>query len=280
MLPPLDRRSPDRPRFSAKDRFVIVSRVEILALRKHLGAQAGGGLSNRPRFRRVPGIQGVARTMPFQLPELPFAKDALAPHMSAETLEFHHGKHHKAYVNKTNELIAGRRQPGRRLAAAGRSREPSAPGNDKLFNNSAQLWNHSFFWQCLAPAQGQQPSGKLAKLIDDALRQRRGPARQAAGGSGQPFRQRLGVAGARPRIAADHLAPRCRHADRPRGHGAAVHARCVGACLLHRLSQRAAEVRRRRCSRTSSTGISSRENLDGQRLRSRADQEGARARPS
>jgi len=106
--------------------------------------------------------------MPFQLPELPYAKDALAPHMSAETLEFHHGKHHRAYVTKTNELIADDQ------ALSGASliqvvREARRSENAKLFNNSAQLWNHSFFWQCLAPAQGQQPSGKLATLINDAF---------------------------------------------------------------------------------------------------------------
>jgi Fe-Mn family superoxide dismutase len=106
--------------------------------------------------------------MPFQLPELPFAKDALAPHMSAETLEFHHGKHHRAYVTKTNELIADDRGlSGASLVQV--VREAKRAENSKLFNNSAQLWNHSFFWQCLAPAQGQQPSGKLATLINDAF---------------------------------------------------------------------------------------------------------------
>jgi len=106
--------------------------------------------------------------MSFQLPELPYAKDELAPHMSAETLEFHHGKHHKAYVAKTNDLIAD----DRTLAGASLVqivREARRAENSKLFNNSAQLWNHSFFWQCLAPAQGQQPSGKLATLINDAF---------------------------------------------------------------------------------------------------------------
>ena len=106
--------------------------------------------------------------MTFQLPELPFAKDALAPHMSAETLEFHHGKHHKAYVTKTNELVQGEQ------ALSGASlidvvRQAKQAGNSKLFNNSAQLWNHSFFWQCLAPAEGQRPSGKLAQLIEDGF---------------------------------------------------------------------------------------------------------------
>ena len=87
--------------------------------------------------------------MAFQLPELPYAKDALAPHMSAETLEFHHGKHHRAYVNKTNELIEAEAQ----LQGA----------------SLAQLWNHSVFWQCLAPAEGQKPTGKLAQLIEEGF---------------------------------------------------------------------------------------------------------------
>ena len=106
--------------------------------------------------------------MPFQLPELPYGKDALAPHMSAETLEFHHGKHHKAYVSKTNELLE--KEGG--LSGASLTqviREATRGGNAKLFNNAAQLWNHSFFWECLAPAEGQRPSGKLAHLIDDGF---------------------------------------------------------------------------------------------------------------
>jgi Fe-Mn family superoxide dismutase len=106
--------------------------------------------------------------MPFQLPELPYAKDALAPVMSAETLEYHHGKHHKAYVTKTNELL------GQDSSLNGASlidvvRKAKSSGNNKLFNNAAQLWNHSFFWQCLAPSDGQKPSGRLAQLIDDAF---------------------------------------------------------------------------------------------------------------
>ena len=104
--------------------------------------------------------------MPFQLPDLPFAKDALAPHMSAETLDYHHGKHHKAYVTKTNELLEKETSlSGASLIEVVRGAKSS--GNAKLFNNSAQLWNHSFFWQCLAPANGQQPEGRLAQLIQD-----------------------------------------------------------------------------------------------------------------
>jgi len=106
--------------------------------------------------------------MPFELPELPYAKDALTPVMSAETLEYHYGKHHKAYVTKTNELIS------QDASLNGASlidvvRKAKSSGNNKLFNNSAQLWNHSFFWQCLAPADGQKPSGRLGQLIQDGF---------------------------------------------------------------------------------------------------------------
>jgi len=105
--------------------------------------------------------------MAFHLPDLPYAKDALAPHMSAETLEFHHGKHHAAYVKKTNELLQDKRLSGASLVEVVRAARRD--GDSKLFNNSAQLWNHSFFWQCLAPARHQRPEGKLKRMVDEAF---------------------------------------------------------------------------------------------------------------
>ena len=103
--------------------------------------------------------------MPFQLPDLPYAQDALAPVMSPETLEYHHGKHHRAYVNKTNELIQGEANlSGASLLQV--VKEAKRSGNNKLFNNSAQIWNHSFFWQCLAPQGSTSPSGRLKDMID------------------------------------------------------------------------------------------------------------------
>ena len=105
--------------------------------------------------------------MPFSLPPLPYAEDALAPHMSAETLSFHHGKHHRAYVTKTNAMLE--EKGGSRGSLIDVVRRAKQDGDRKLFNNSAQLWNHSFFWQCLAPADGQKPSGKLAGLIDEGF---------------------------------------------------------------------------------------------------------------
>jgi Fe-Mn family superoxide dismutase len=104
--------------------------------------------------------------MVFSLPDLPFGRDALGTHMSAETLDFHHGKHHRAYVDKLNGLVAEEKD----LAGASLVkviRAAMAKGDAKLFNNAAQHWNHSFFWQCLAAAEGQRPTGQLAELIDE-----------------------------------------------------------------------------------------------------------------
>ena len=105
--------------------------------------------------------------MPFQLPELPYAKDALEPHYSAKTLEFHHGKHHNAYITKTNELIAGTDLEGKsveEVIAAAKSK-----GDKMLFNQSAQIWNHTFFWHGMKPGGGGAPSGAVGEAIDKAF---------------------------------------------------------------------------------------------------------------
>lgn len=99
----------------------------------------------------------------YVLPELPYAYDALAPFVSAETLHFHHDKHHKAYVDKTNELAAKAGLAGRALEDV--VREAHRRGEQKLFNNAAQAWNHAFFWRCMAPGAGGEPSGALAEAI-------------------------------------------------------------------------------------------------------------------
>jgi superoxide dismutase, Fe-Mn family len=105
--------------------------------------------------------------MPFTLVDLPFAKDALGTFMSAETLEFHHGKHHKAYVDKTNAVLDEKGLAGASLTdviRAGKSK-----GDTPLFNNAAQIWNHNFFWRCLAPADERRPTGKLAALVEEGF---------------------------------------------------------------------------------------------------------------
>jgi len=98
--------------------------------------------------------------MAFELPNLPYSKDALQPHMSAETLEYHHGKHHKAYVDNLNKLIAGKPEESKSLEEIIKSSE------GPLFNNSAQVWNHTFFWSCMKPNGGGAPTGDLASAID------------------------------------------------------------------------------------------------------------------
>ena len=105
--------------------------------------------------------------MAFTLPPLPFAKDALGDYMSAETLEFHHGKHHKAYVDKTNGMLGEKGLEGASLVEVIRAARER--GDSGLFNNSAQIWNHSFYWNCLAPAEGQKPESRLAKMIDEGF---------------------------------------------------------------------------------------------------------------
>ena len=94
------------------------------------------------------------------LPALPFALDALAPHMSKETLEYHHGKHHQAYVTNLNNLQKGTEFESMSLEDIVRK---SSGG---IYNNSAQIWNHTFFWNCLKPKGGGSPQGALAKAID------------------------------------------------------------------------------------------------------------------
>jgi len=97
--------------------------------------------------------------MAFTLPELPYSKDALAPHISAETLEFHHGKHHKAYVDKLNELLAGKPEADKPLEEVIMSSE------GPVFNNAAQIWNHTFYWNSIKPKGGGEPTGDLAAAI-------------------------------------------------------------------------------------------------------------------
>jgi superoxide dismutase, Fe-Mn family len=105
--------------------------------------------------------------MPFSLMDLPFDEDALAPVMSAETISFHHGKHHKAYVDKTNELLDGKKDlVGATVSEVARAAHKAK--DQTLFHNAAQLWNHNFFWMSLSP-EGGKPSAKLHDLISDSF---------------------------------------------------------------------------------------------------------------
>ena len=99
--------------------------------------------------------------MEHQLPQLPYAKDALAPHMSAETFDYHYSKHHQAYVTNLNNLIKGTEYETLDLEAIVKK----APAGG-VYNNAAQVWNHTFFWNCLTPNGGGAPKGALAAAID------------------------------------------------------------------------------------------------------------------
>ncbi|CAI2438704.1 superoxide dismutase [Fe] [Serratia liquefaciens] len=101
--------------------------------------------------------------MSFELPALPYEKNALEPHISAETLEYHYGKHHNAYVVNLNNLLKGSEFGGLSLEAIIKA---SSGG---VFNNAAQVWNHTFYWHCLSPQGGGEPQGKLAAAINQAF---------------------------------------------------------------------------------------------------------------
>ncbi len=105
--------------------------------------------------------------MSFELPELPFAYDALEPHMSKETLEFHHDKHHKAYVVNGNKAFEGLPNMGETLEEVVVNAQKQGEG--ALYNNAGQHWNHTFFWNSLSPNGGGVPEGDLAKAINDSF---------------------------------------------------------------------------------------------------------------
>ena len=102
--------------------------------------------------------------MAFTLPDLPYAQDALAPHISAETLSFHHGKHHKAYVDKANDAVKGTDLES--LSLEELIKKSWADKNMGVFNNAAQIWNHTFYWHSMTPNGGGKPTGAIADAID------------------------------------------------------------------------------------------------------------------
>ena len=106
--------------------------------------------------------------MAFELPPLPYPKDALEPHMSARTLEFHHDKHHHAYVATLNKLVQDTplaRQPLEEVIRAAAKDE----SKQTIFNNAAQAWNHTFFWDCMRPRGGGKPAGELLQRIEQGF---------------------------------------------------------------------------------------------------------------
>ena len=179
--------------------------------------------------------------MPFELPPLPYAKDALAPYISANTLDFHHGKHHQTYVTTLNNLTKDTPLASKSLEevikdAAG---DPSKTG---VFNNAAQVWNHTFFWNCMKPGGGGKPTGPVASAIDQALRLVREVRRGVQERLRHPVRQRLGLARRRERHAEGPQDQQCRSAAGSRPAGAAD-LRRLGARLLSRLPESASRLR-------------------------------------
>lgn len=102
---------------------------------------------------------------PVALPELPWAKDALAPVISEETINFHYGKHHKAYVDKTKELIAGTELEDKSLEEIIIAAAAARPEKQGLFNNASQVWNHNFYWECLTPADKSELPVELEAML-------------------------------------------------------------------------------------------------------------------
>ncbi|OHE83156.1 MAG: superoxide dismutase [Lysobacterales bacterium RIFOXYD1_FULL_69_11] len=101
--------------------------------------------------------------MAIELPPLPYERNALEPHISAETLEYHYGKHHKTYVDNLNKMIEGTEFADMPLEEIVRKSQGG------MFNNAAQVWNHTFYWNCLSPNGGGEPTGKVAEAINKAF---------------------------------------------------------------------------------------------------------------
>lgn len=126
--------------------------------------------------------------MAFELPKLPYALNALEPYISKETLEYHYGKHHQAYVNKLNTLIPNTEFEGKSLE------EIIKKSSGGIFNNAAQVWNHTFYWHCMTPNASNEPTGKLA----DAIKKTFGSFdafKEKFLNLSQPIRLRLGLVG-------------------------------------------------------------------------------------
>ena len=171
--------------------------------------------------------------MAFSLPELPYATTALEPYLSAETFEYHYGKHHKAYVDTLNKMVEGTDDADASLE------DIIMKAEGKLFNNAAQVWNHTLYWNSMAPGGGGAPIGRRRRRDQRRLRlattrssEQFKTAATGQFGSGWAW---LTLDGGKLAISATG------NADLPMKHGSdgGAHVRRVGARLLHRLPQRA-----------------------------------------
>ena len=170
--------------------------------------------------------------MSIALPDLPYALDALEPHVSSKTLEKHYGAHHRGYVTKLNGLIEGTDYAAMELEAmvlAARSN-----GDTAVFNNAAQIWNHTFLWHSMAPNGGGAPGAELVSTLENSF---------SSLGGARPVRQRLGLARAEGWQARDRVIVECRRPACER-FCTAIDARRLGTRVLPRLPERAQSLRR------------------------------------
>ncbi len=179
--------------------------------------------------------------MAFELPPLPYPKNALEPHTSAQTLDFHHGKHHQAYVTNLNNLVKDSPMESQSLEQiiAATAKDASKAG---IFNNAAQVWNHTFFWNCMKPQWRRHAERRHRPGDRPRPRRPRQVQGRFQGGRGRPVRQRLGLACRQRRQALDHPDAE-RGQPALRGPDRAPHLRCVGARLLPRFPEPPARFR-------------------------------------
>jgi Fe-Mn family superoxide dismutase len=150
---------------------MLLSKREFCKGMAAAAVAATGGFSFAKAVAGATTAHPKETAMPFTLPPLPYEPTALEPHISANTLSFHHGKHHAAYVNKLNELIAGTEYEALTLEDIIKKTAGAAAGSkeSQIFNNAAQVWNHTFYWHCMKGNGGGKPSGEIARKIDSDL---------------------------------------------------------------------------------------------------------------
>ena len=191
--------------------------------------------------------------MAFSLPALPYARNALAPHISENTLNFHYGKHHQAYVDNLNKLVAGTPLENQSLEEV--VRQSWAEKKMPVFNNSGQVWNHTFYWHSMKPNGGGQPTGAVAEKIKQAF------------GDYDDFKKAFAEAGAtqfgsgwawlvaqRRQAGGPQDGQRRNAAHRKRRYSAANHG-CLGARLLPRFPERPPEIHRHVPERAGELGL-------------------------
>eukprot|EP01121_Diplochlamys_sp_Union-15-3_P013603 TRINITY_DN424_c0_g3_i1.p1 TRINITY_DN424_c0_g3~~TRINITY_DN424_c0_g3_i1.p1 ORF type:complete len:226 (+),score=35.84 TRINITY_DN424_c0_g3_i1:44-721(+) len=114
-------------------------------------------IKSRPKARAL-----STNSEPFSLPPLPWARKSLAPSISEETIEYHYDKHHRTYVNKLNAIVAGKPEAQLTLEEIINKSQVNTP----IYNNAAQIWNHTFYWNCMSPEGGGKPKGRIAEQIE------------------------------------------------------------------------------------------------------------------